>query len=166
MISVVNSKDEEEYTIRERLFPCHCCVKTMVAACVPAAVCMSGCHGCCKYAGGQEYRSIVQPIYPPLKTGTEDPVGSITSVSRADPCCPCMAMMVPIRVKMAFPPNQRSKGVAQMALLALASLGMEIPGRCKACCGPPFRVPFGVPCLDLGLETTMSYTNFEEMLNQ
>eukprot|EP00927_Polykrikos_kofoidii_P031768 TRINITY_DN2723_c0_g1_i1.p1 TRINITY_DN2723_c0_g1~~TRINITY_DN2723_c0_g1_i1.p1 ORF type:complete len:327 (-),score=43.45 TRINITY_DN2723_c0_g1_i1:152-1036(-) len=160
----------EKFVFAKSLFPCWPLVQACAMVCAPLGFCCVGMDGCCNYCKGSEFKSITQPVYKgPWKRsdGTEpEKIGEFTTTQRFNPVCCCCAVGTPLKYYFR-PTNEIGQKLVNDELAALSLVlqlyrGMPVP--CAQCSPAGFQMPYGIPCLDIGLGTRTSWRSVQEVM--
>lgn len=171
MIGMNGADNVERFVIAKSLFPCWPCVQTCAITCAPLGAFCTQIDGCCKYCNGQQIKTITQPVYkgPWTRTSGEEPVqiGEFVITQRFHPVSCCVA--VPTPMKYFFRPTSaegtKLVGDDLAGLSMVLQLYRGMPAPCKVFgSGGGLQIPQGIPCTDVGLDTTVSWMTVPEVM--
>lgn len=165
---VVDHRGTERLTLQKKLFCCWPCVQACSTMCVPFAFCARSMYACCRYCSEHEILVITQPVYGAWQRG-DQPVpelGRLIQMLRWEPIGCCCASPTPMKYYFMANDNhgQELDDEQLIRIGMLLQLYRGLPHPCKACgCGSAqFQHPTGLPCLDLGLHTTVSWHSVQD----
>lgn len=171
VMGMENANKDEKFVILSKLFPCW--PLAMGLGCMFSgfgALFMAG-EGCYKYVNGESIKTIAQPVYQgPWSRGknAEPPkqIGTFYGSQRFTPICCCLACPTPMRFyyKATTPEGANLEMEEQTILGMVLQLYRGMPTPCKMCSPAGFRTPTGICCLDMGLETSVSWSSPKEAL--
>jgi len=163
---IVDERGVEKVTLQKELFCCWPFIQAFGALCAPFAAQVRSMYACCKYCGETEILVITQPVYPSWNRG-DVPVaemGRLIQMLRWEPIGCCCASPTPMKYYFMASPAQAVDDDQLVRLGMILQLYRGLPHPCKLCgCGgAKFQQPTGLPCLDLGLNTTTSWHSVQD----
>jgi len=171
LVGVEGHDGAEHFVFAKSIFPCWPLVQCLAQACGCTGLLCASMIGCYHYITGEQIKTITQPVYkgPWSRTGGTEPqkVGEFVTSQRFHPVTWCCA--VPRPMQYYFKPTTADGTKIAETNLAALSMMLQIyrgmPAPCKMCSScAEFQKPYGVSCLDVGLDTETSWQTVQQVL--
>jgi len=174
VMGMQDANKAEKFVFLSKLSPCWPLVMGLGFLFSGFGALFASCEGCYNYTNGKSIKTITQPVYKGPwsrpKNGSEPPVkiGTFYLTQRWNPCCLCCAVPTPMRFYYKATTEEGANlATEEQSLLSMVlSLYRGLPTPCKICSAAGFRTPTGIPCLDIGLETEVSWSEPRDVLKE